>query len=56
VLFRSGVLTTVYNPALTSLHARTPFDRAYMQQRLDEAPYRRILDERYPDSAPAFDA
>jgi glycosyltransferase involved in cell wall biosynthesis len=44
-----GVLTTVHNDRLRSLHARTPFDRAYMEQRLDDAPFKRILDERYPD-------
>jgi glycosyltransferase involved in cell wall biosynthesis len=52
-----GVLTTVDNPSLTAFHARTPFDRAYMEQRMDEAAVKRILEERYPDGlAPAFDA
>jgi glycosyltransferase involved in cell wall biosynthesis len=44
-----GVLTTVYNPRLTAFHARTPFDRAYMEQRMDEASVKRILEERYPE-------
>ncbi|HEX9074677.1 MAG TPA: glycosyltransferase family 2 protein [Anaerolineae bacterium] len=30
-----GVLTTVFNPDLVCLHARTPFDDAYMQKRTD---------------------
>jgi glycosyltransferase involved in cell wall biosynthesis len=30
-----GVLTTVFNPDLKCLHARTPFDDAYMQKRTD---------------------
>jgi hypothetical protein len=42
-----GVLTTVFNPRLKCLHARTPFDDAYMAKRLDLAEYRRILDARY---------
>jgi glycosyltransferase involved in cell wall biosynthesis len=52
-----GVLTTVDNPGLRCLHARTPFERAYMEQRLDDAPFKRILDERYPEGlAPVSDA
>jgi hypothetical protein len=43
-----GVLTTVYNHGFRSFHARTPFDRAYMRQRLDDAAFKRILEERYP--------
>lgn len=30
-----GVLTTVFNPDLKCLHARTPFDDTYMQKRTD---------------------
>jgi hypothetical protein len=32
-----GVLTTVFNPALRCLHARTPFDGEYMSKRMDLA-------------------
>ena len=30
-----GVLTTVFNPDLRCMHARTPFDDAYMEKRMD---------------------
>lgn len=30
-----GILTTVFNPNLKCLHAQTPFDKAYMQKRMD---------------------
>jgi glycosyltransferase involved in cell wall biosynthesis len=42
-----GVLTTVFNPELRCLHARTPFDTAYMSSRLDVAESLRVLEERY---------
>jgi glycosyl transferase family 2 len=42
-----GVLTTVFNPELKILHARTPFDRQYMSRRLDLGADRRLLAELY---------
>jgi Glycosyl transferase family 2 len=42
-----GVLTTVFNPELRCLHARTPFDDAYMAKRMDLEESLRRLDERY---------
>jgi hypothetical protein len=48
-----GVLTTVFNPELRILHARTPFDRKYMSRRLDLGADRRLLDELYEDPAAA---
>jgi hypothetical protein len=42
-----GVLTTVFNPELRCLHARTPFNTAYMRSRLDVAESLRVLEERY---------
>ena len=42
-----GVLTTVFNAELKCLHARTPFDSAYMQHRNDIASSEAILDEKY---------
>jgi hypothetical protein len=45
-----GVLTTVFNPDLKCLHARTPFNAEYMRNRLDLADYGQILGERYGDS------
>lgn len=42
-----GVLTTVSNPDLRCLHARTPFDRDYMTKRMDLAASFEVLDERY---------
>ena len=42
-----GVLTTVFNPALKGLHARTPFDSDYMAKRLDLAAADAILADRY---------
>ena len=42
-----GVLVTVFNPDLKCLHARTPFDSAYMAKRLDLAASRQILADRY---------
>lgn len=44
----TGVLTTVFNPRLRCLHARTPFDVDYMTKRLDLAEANAILAERYP--------
>lgn len=37
------MLTTVYNPRLVALHARTPFDRAYMRHRMDLATHARTV-------------
>jgi glycosyltransferase involved in cell wall biosynthesis len=42
-----GTLTTVFNPDLKCLHARTPFDPEYMRGRLDLAGSGEILTERY---------
>ena len=42
-----GVLTTVFNPSLKCLHARTPFDDAYMAKRMDLDESFRVLAERY---------
>ena len=42
-----GVLTTVFNPDLKCLHARTPFDAAYMSKRLDLEASLQVLEERY---------
>jgi glycosyltransferase involved in cell wall biosynthesis len=42
-----GVLTTVFNPELKCLHARTPFDEAYMAKRLELDESFRVLEERY---------
>jgi Glycosyl transferase family 2 len=42
-----GVLTTVFNPDLKCLHARTPFDADYMRKRLDLADSVRALEARY---------
>jgi hypothetical protein len=43
----AGVLTTVFNPGLKGLHARTPFDSTYMAKRLELAAARELLDARY---------
>jgi glycosyltransferase involved in cell wall biosynthesis len=42
-----GVLTTLYNPNLKCLHAKTPFDKAYMQKRTDYAVDLKLLKFRY---------
>jgi len=42
-----GALTTVFNPELRCLHARTPFDAEYMRKRMDVADSLRVLEERY---------
>lgn len=42
-----GVLTTVYNPELRCLHARTPFDPDYMAFRMDMDADTEVLRERY---------
>jgi len=42
-----GVLTTVFNPELRCLHARTPFDTEYMSKRLDLADSFQVLEGRY---------
>lgn len=42
-----GVLLTVYNPDLSILHARTPFDRSYMNIRHDMSHYQAILHAKY---------
>jgi glycosyltransferase involved in cell wall biosynthesis len=42
-----GVLTTVFDPSFKVLHARTPFDKAYMQKRLDLEEDRKILWQKY---------
>ena len=42
-----GTLTTVINPDLECLHARTPFDSHYMRKRMDLAESLEILEERY---------
>jgi glycosyltransferase involved in cell wall biosynthesis len=49
-----GLLTTVFNPELRILHARTPFDRRYMSRRLDLDADRRLLAELYgsPPTSP----
>ncbi len=47
-----GVLTTVYNPDLRALHARTPFDAKYMSQRMDLTGSRDALAERYSEPVP----
>lgn len=43
-----GVLTTVYNPGMRCLHAKTPFDAGYMAYRLDLAADAEVLKARYP--------
>jgi glycosyltransferase involved in cell wall biosynthesis len=42
-----GVLTTVFNPHLRCLHARTPFDATYMRKRMDFAASVEVLQQRY---------
>ena len=42
-----GILTTVFDPDLKVLHARTPFDKAYMGKRLDLEEDRKILWDKY---------
>jgi hypothetical protein len=42
-----GVLTTVYNPELKCLHARTPFAQEYMAARLDLASDSAYLAEKH---------
>jgi hypothetical protein len=42
-----GLLTTVFNPELKILHARTPFDREYMSRRLDLGADRQLLAKLY---------
>ena len=42
-----GILTTVFNPNLKCLHAQTPFNKAYMQKRMDIAADRALLKFRY---------
>jgi glycosyltransferase involved in cell wall biosynthesis len=42
-----GVLTTVFNPDLRCLHARTPFHTEYIRKRLDLEASLRVLEERY---------
>ena len=42
-----GVLTTVFNPDLRCLHARTPFDAEYMSKRMDLADSLQALEGRY---------
>jgi hypothetical protein len=42
-----GVLTTVFDPDLRCLHARTPFDTEYMRKRLDTAASFEVLERRY---------
>jgi hypothetical protein len=44
-----GVLTTVFNPSLKCIHARTPFDAEYMHSRLDITSDVKVLGERYGD-------
>ena len=42
-----GVLTTVFDPEFKVLHARTPFDKAYMEKRLDLEEDRERLWQKY---------
>jgi hypothetical protein len=42
-----GVVTTVFNPELRCLHARTPFDAEYMRKRLDLVDSLHALEQRY---------
>ncbi|MBI4777017.1 MAG: glycosyltransferase [Deltaproteobacteria bacterium] len=42
-----GILTTVFNAELKCLHARTPFDKAYMMKRNDVDRERKLLRDRY---------
>lgn len=42
-----GVLTTVFDPEFKVLHARTPFDKAYMDKRLDVQEDREMLRQKY---------
>lgn len=42
-----GILTTVYNQDFRCLHARTPFDKAYMHKRNDFLPYVVYLQKKY---------
>jgi glycosyltransferase involved in cell wall biosynthesis len=42
-----GVLTTVFDPAFKILHARTPFNKDYMEKRLDLEKDRKILRLKY---------
>jgi hypothetical protein len=42
-----GVVTTVFNPELRCLHARTPFDTEYMRKRLDLVDSLHTLEQRY---------
>jgi glycosyltransferase involved in cell wall biosynthesis len=50
-----GVLTSVFNPDLKCLHAGTPFDRAYMEKRLDVAGDAAVLRMRYGEARRADD-
>lgn len=53
-----GVLTTVLDPRLRCLHAKSPFDRHYMGYRLDYQLDMELLARRYPgiESRPDFRA
>lgn len=42
-----GILTTVYNREFRCLHARTPFDKTYMNQRNNYLPYLVYLQQKY---------
>ncbi len=42
-----GVLTTVFDPSFKVLHARTPFDKAYMEKRMDLESDRKVLWQKY---------
>jgi len=42
-----GVLVTVFDPAFKILHARTPFDRAYLKKRYDLDRDREVLRRKY---------
>ncbi len=46
-----GTLVTVFNPDLRCLHARTPFDEAYIAKRLDLADDAALLARRYAGRA-----
>ena len=41
------LFTSVFNPELRCLHARTPFDAAYMSKRMDSEASVKALERRY---------
>ena len=50
-----GVLVTAFDKEFRTLHARTPFDQAYMRKRLDLDEARRVVWKKYYATAPKPD-